>query len=233
MSDPTFEEQVNEVVSNATVDENGNLQLPEGKEASPEVLYAAKLEKRHRDTQSSFTKSQQQNKRLQAENAKLAENWEAESMENLTSAEKSKLAELKVQDPDAYIEEVAKIKDAASIKFKERKDKLTSEVSQTTELENREALLAAHNAANPDSQISDESIENDVPPRIVKMLEKGEITFEEFLSKANQYITTPKSVKKDPKIEEEPDLSKVGGGDSPTDKALKSKSSSDYSSEIF
>ena len=149
MSDPTFEEQVNEVVVSATVDSDGNLQLPEGAEATPEVLYAAKLEKRYRDTQGSFTKSQQQNKRLQAENAKLAESWEEDAVALLTTEQQSKLTELKVQDTDAYIEEVAKIKSEAKNKFDEKRTKLSDEVSKSTELETRESQLNTYNAANP------------------------------------------------------------------------------------
>lgn len=229
----TFEEQVNEVVAKASTDEQGNLQLPEGVEASPEVLYAAKLEKRHRDTQSSYTRSQQQNKLLQAENARLAESWEADAVESLTAAQQSKLQELKVQDTDAYIEEVAKIKDAAKSDFQARKAKLTDEVTKATELETREAQLDAYNAANPNAQITSEVIDNDVPPRVVKQLEKGEITFEEFLNKAGKYLTTPKKVKPTEKAEGEPDLSKAGGGDTPSDSALSKQSSSDYSKEIF
>ena len=57
MSTPSFEEQVNDVVAKSTVDDKGNLQLPDDVQASDEVMFAAKLAKRHRDTQSSFTKS--------------------------------------------------------------------------------------------------------------------------------------------------------------------------------
>ena len=229
----TFEEEVNEIVANSTVDENGNLQLPEGTQASEQVLYAAKLEKRHRDTQGSYTKSQQQLKALKAENAKLAENWESDAVNSLTSKEQSKLDELKVQDPDAYIAEIAVIKDNAKVKFKEKKDALTKEINEMSELEVRESQLAAYNQANLDAQITDDSINSDVPPRIVKKLEKGEISFEEFLSEAKKYLTTGKKVKLDDKIEDEPDLNKSGGSDAPTDKALNSKSSSDYSKEVF
>lgn len=229
----TFEEEVNEVVSKATVDEKGNLQLPDGLEAKPEVLYAAKLEKRHRDTQGSYTKSQQQIKLLQAENAKLAEQWEQDAMENLTAAEKSKLQELKVQDTDAYIKKVGEIKQEAKVKFDERRTNLSKEVNQLTELQTREILLEEYNNKHPDAQITDEVITNDVPPRIVKKLEKGEVTFEEFLIEANRYITTPKSIKKDEELENGPNLDKAGGSDTPSDKALSKKSSSDYSQEIF
>ncbi len=229
----TFEEQVNEVVAKATVDEKGNLQLPEGTEASPEVLYAAKLEKRHRDTQGSYTRSQQQIKQLQAENAKLAESWEADAMENLTSSEKSKLNELKVQDTDSYIKRVSEIKDAAKVKFKEKRENLTKEVNELSEIEHRQSLLDSYNAANPTAQITDESIENDVPPRIVKKLEKGELSFEQFLAEANKYMTTPKKIKADAELDSDPDLGKSGGSDAPTDRALNKKSSSDYNKEIF
>jgi hypothetical protein len=229
----TFEEEVNEIVANSTVDEEGNLQLPEGTEANEQVIYAAKLEKRHRDTQSSYTKSQQRNKQLEAENSKLAESWEVDAIESLTSSQKSKLEELKSQDPDAYVKKISEIRDEAKVTFKEKREKLTKEVSDLSELEVRQAELDAYNAYNPKAQITQESIDNDVPPRVVKQLKEGKITFTEFLETAKKYLTTGKAVKKGEKIEDEPDLNKSSGSDSPSGEALKNQSSKDYTKEIY
>jgi len=229
----TFEEEVNEIVANSTVGEDGNLQLPEGIEASEQVLFAAKLEKRHRDTQSSYTKSQQAVKRLQAQNSKLAESWEADAMESLTLTQRTKLDELKVQDPDAYIAEISVIKEQSKATFDKKKEDLLAEANEMTELEVRQSQLDAYNEANPEAIISDKSIEDDVPPRIVKKLEKGEITFEDFLLEAKKYLTTGKSIKKEKGVEEEPDLSKANGSDSPSYSSQLAKNSNDYSKEIF
>ena len=229
----TFEEEVNEIVANSTVDEEGNLQLPEGAEANEQVLYAAKLEKRHRDTQSSYTKSQQRNKQLEAENARLVESWEVDAIESLTSSQKSKLEELKSQDVDAYVKKIAEIKDEAKVTFKEKREAVTKEVSESSELELRQAELDTYNAENPEAQVTQESIDSDVPPRVVNQLKEGKITFTEFLETAKKYLTSGKAVKKGEKVEDEPNLNKSSGSDSPSGEALKNQSAKDYTKEIY
>ena len=98
----TFEQKVNTVVSQFTTGEDGKLALPDGVEVDEATLFAARAEKRRRDTQASFTKTQQENKRLQAENDKLVQSWEQDAMSQLPAKEQARLEELKHQDPDAW-----------------------------------------------------------------------------------------------------------------------------------
>lgn len=228
----TFESRVNEVVSKATFAEDGTMQLPEGIEADDAVLYAAKLEKQRRDTQSSFTRVSQEKKRLEAENAKLVENWQKDAIKNLSAAERADLEELKIQDPEAWRERLNQIDSEAAAKFDERRQSISQEAHQLTELELREQQLEEFNRANPEFQITDDVIDNDIPPRLTKQLEKGEITFTEFLEKAKNFVTKPKKVP-GADAPNEPNLSNVPGGHKPSEAARQQQMSNDYNNEIF
>lgn len=229
---PTFEQQVNEVVSQATYDDNGNMQLPDGVEANEAVLYAAKLEKQRRDTQSSFTKVSQQNKRLEAENAKLTESWQQDYLKTLSVADQAEMEELKVQDPEEWRNKMNQLEQAEAAKFSERRQAISHEASQLTELELREQQLEEFNKANPDFQITDDVIDNDIPPRLTKQLEQGKLSFGEFLEKAKKYVTTPKKIAGQ-NAPDDPNLGQAPGGHKPSDRAREQQMSTDYKNEIF
>ena len=97
----------------------------------------------------------------------------------------------------------------------------------------RQAELDTYNAENPEAQITQESIDSDVPPRVVNQLKEGKITFTEFLETAKKYLTSGKAVKKGEKVVDEPNLNKASGSDSPSGEALKNQSAKDYTKEIY
>ena len=228
-----FESKVNAVVSQMTADDKGNLQLPDGVEASEEVLYAAKLVKRQRDTQGAYTKSQQRLKALEAENEKLAASWESDAVSNLSNAEQARLEELKVQDPDAWRSEIAKLEDEKRNQFKEKRQAISDEASKLTELERRELQLEQFNKDNPEVNITDEVIQNDIPPRITRKLESGEIQFDEFLTEVATYLGKGKKIATGEKPPEEPDFKGARGSNTPSKEAVEQQNSNDYSKEIF
>ena len=57
---PSFEEKVNSAASTMVEGDDGIWTLPENNELSEEVAFAAKLEKRRRDTQSAAAKTSQE-----------------------------------------------------------------------------------------------------------------------------------------------------------------------------
>lgn len=230
---PTFEQQVNQVVSQATFAEDGTMNLPDGVEANEAVLYAAKLEKQRRDTQAGFTRLSQEKKRLEAENAKLTENWQQDALKNLSVADQAELEELKMQDPEAWREKMNELEQAEAAKFSERRQAISQEASQLTELELREQQLEEFNKANPDFQITDEVIDNDIPPRLTKQLENGDITFTDFLEKAKKFVTSPKKIKGGDTPPNEPNLGAAAGGHKPSDQAREQQMNNDYNNEIF
>lgn len=228
----TFAQQVNNVVSQATVDEKGNFQLPDGVEASDEVLYAAKLEKKYRDTQSGFTKAQQEKKRLEAENEKLALSWQQDAVKSLSSTEQARLEELKSTDPESWREELNNLETKKQEEFGNRRKEISQEAYEMTALEQREAELEAFNKANPDFAITDDVIENDIPPRITNQLKNGEITFSEFLDKSKKYIETPKKIATEP-APGEPGFANVRNKNAPSEEDFTKDFSASYNSTIF
>jgi hypothetical protein len=228
---PTFESKVNEVIASTTRDEAGKLVLPEGIDEG--LAYAARAEIRRKDTQSAYTKNQQRMKTLEAENEQLASSWERDAVSNLSSAEQARLEELKVQDPDSWRAEIGALEEAKRTKFKEQRQAISEEASKSTELERREAQLAQFNKDNPDLQITDDLINNDIPPRITRKLEKGEVSFEEYLAEVKSYLSKGKKIAPGTKAPDEPDFNGTRGSTTPTQEALAAQSSNDYNSEIF
>lgn len=167
----SYESKVNEVITGSTRGEDGKLTFPEGTDES--LAFSATAEIRRRDTQGAYTKNQQTLKALQAENEKLASSWESDAVANLSSTEQASLEELKVQDPDTWRSEIARLEEEKRGKFKERRTAISEEASQTTELERRGLQLEQFNKDNPEIELTDEVIENDIPPRITRKLEKA------------------------------------------------------------
>ena len=228
---PTYESRVNEVITAATKSDDGKLVLPEGTDEG--LAYSAMAEIRRRDTQGAYTKNQQQLKALQAENEKLASSWESDAVANLSSTEQAKLEELKVQDPDTWRSEIARLEEEKRGKFKEKREAITVEASQMTELERRGLQLEQFNKDNPDVALTDEVIENDIPPRITRKLEKGEIQFDEYLNEVSAYLSKPKKIAEGEKAPNTPNFAGSRSSNSPTDQALKNQNKNDYNKEIF
>ena len=227
----TYESRVNEVITAATKDNDGKLVLPEGTDEG--LAFSAMAEVRRRDTQGAYTKNQQQLKALQAENEKLASSWESDAVANLSSTEQAKLEELKVQDPDTWRSEIARLEEEKRDKFKEKREAITVEASQMTELERRGLQLEQFNKDNPDIALTDEVIENDIPPRITRKLEKGEIQFDEYLTEVSNYLAKPKKIAEGEKAPSTPNFANSRGSSNPTTDAVNQQSKDDYTKEIF
>jgi len=228
---PTYESKVNDVITAATKGEDGKLVLPEGTDEG--LAFAAMAEIRRRDTQGAYTKNQQTLKALQAENEKLASSWESDAVSNLSSTEQAKLEELKVQDPDTWRSEIVRLEEEKRGKFKEKREAITQEASQMTELERRGLQLEQFNKDNPDIQLTDDVIENDIPPRITRKLEKGEIQFDEYLNEVAAYLSKPKKLAPGETAPKTPDFANTRSSGSPTSEALNQQSKTDYKKEIF
>lgn len=184
-----------------------------------------KAEKRRRDTQAAFTKSQQALKAREAELQVLKTTGPA-----ITPEVAKELEDLKFKDPDAWKSRLDKIQDEHNATIAAKTKELTDQVVNQSELERRASVLAEFNTANPGLVITDEVIQYDIPPRITKELAEGKVSFEDFLVKVKEYLSTPKKVKADG-VEQQPNLSKEGGGSTPTVDSGKVKTS--YEKEIF
>jgi len=231
-TEPTFEQQVNEVVGQLTKDEQGIWQLPDNLEAAPEVKFAATLEKRRRDTESALGITKQ---KLKTE-TKVREGLEKRAASlvplDMTEDERESLEVLKLEDPEAWRKKINALEKKAADSFHEEQLTNRASVSQETELERRASVLEKFNVDHPDAPITDEVLANDIPPRITRELEKGDITFEDFLKESYNFLVSPKVVK-DSTVSDEPDLGKAGGGAHPSDSALHHQDTEDYSHAVF
>jgi len=214
-----FEDRVNDAIKNATKDDAGKTVFAEG--TSEEVKYAASTEMRRRDTSTT--------------NEKLTEAWAEDVAATLSSSQQAELEELKNTDPDEWRVRLNDIEAENKQKLQDKQKKIKEIASQESEVERRERLLAEHNEAYPNAQITQEAIDNDVPPRLVKKLEQGDISWEDFLTESSKFIESPKVIK-DLNAEPgsgDPDLSDLGGDDKPTHSSVESDIEQSYANEIF
>lgn len=231
-SQTSFADKVNAAVAAATVDDKGNMVLPA--DLPEEVAYAATLEKRRRDTQSSYTKTQQEAARLKAENDLLAKGWEDQFASTLPTDVQVELEELKATDPDKWRSRLNELEVQRRTEFGTKRQELAVKAQGETELEYRQRALEEFAQANPDIQLTNDVVQNDIPPRITKQLETGKITFGEFLNQCKDYLTKGKVVR--PQVDtpkKTPNLSAAGGGGHPDPTQVRMASENQYKDEIF
>lgn len=221
---PSLEQEINELVEKLG-DESFDKTTVE-----PLKLFAATAEKRRRDTQSGYTKSQQELKRQQALANSLAAELETEVVSRLPAEAAAELEELKHQNPDEWHKKLKELEISQKAEVKARLETIAKEANGKSELEVRQEQFEAFAAANPEVQLTDEIIENDIPPRITRKLEKGEIDFATFLEQCKDYLQKGKVLAAPDKAPDLPNLGKVPGGSSTPSGEQRDSS---YESEIY
>jgi len=229
---PSFEEQVNSLTKQLTLGADELWHLPTDVEAPPEVLFAARTEKRRRDTESKLGRTTQQLKAKEIEATELRQLVQQHVKMDMSVTDANRLTELKFSDPDAWRTEISRLEHAAKQKIEEDFSKIDGIASQQAELARRAQLLTDYNAANPKYVLNDDVLANDIPPRITRKLETGKATFEEFLEEANQYLSAGKVVG-GPSVEQQPNLNNAGGGAAPSARAVEGDLITSYGKTIF
>jgi hypothetical protein len=228
----TFEQQVNTLVKQMVQDDKGHWQLPEG-EYPEHIAYAAKLEKRRRDTESAYGKARQELKAQAALVEELQQEIAARMDIQLSSDEREELEVLKYDDPEAWRKKINEYEKRARDSMQKEINEITSKASQQAEIERRKQVLQEFNESHQDAQIDDETILEDLPPRIIRRLEKGEVSFEEFLQEAYDYLVMPKKVGSPNKTMDQPNLGSVGGKNSPTKQSIVGDIEASYINEVY
>lgn len=231
-SEQTFDQQVNAVVDSMVQTSEGKWELPAELEVPEHLRFCAVAERRRRDTQAAYTRTKQEAAAYKLEKEELAKNLEEFTRQSLTADQKSELDELKYSDPEAWRAKLDQLEAEAQTKYEERKKSISAKAQQQIELERRKELLDAYNEANPEHVITDEIVTNDIPPRYVQQLDKGEITFDEFLVKCGTFLKGGKAVQKS-EAPDDVDLSKVGGGSKPSKEAVAKDIQASYKNEIY
>ena len=228
----TFEEQVNTAASTMVEGEDGIWVLPKDSELSEEVAFAAKLEKRRRDTQSAAAKTSQELSATKERAGKLESKLKDAFTPQLTAEQADELDDLKSSDPEAYRLKMNEYETAASDAFEEELADMGYDEDEVSEMATRSSQLTDFLADNPGLTLNDEVFNNDLPPRLVKQLETGEITFEKFLDGAKTFLTQTTKVDTG-KANDSPDLGKAGGGAEASDKAIAGDETVSYKETIF
>jgi hypothetical protein len=227
----TFEQKVNSILAEAKPGEDGKLVLPEDLDEA--TRFSVMAEKRRRDTQAAYTTSQQRAKALEVENQELAKGWEGDVVGKLNSEQQAELEELKHEDPEAWRQRINALEQENRQAFAETRENISSKAKEESELDRRTRLLAEYNESNPSVLITDDVIDNDVPPRFTRQLANGEINFEEFLSKVSDYLGKPKVLSPGTKAPDSPNLANSSGGATPSDKAVEASISESYKTETY
>lgn len=231
-TEPTFEQTVNETVAGMMKGDNGKWQFAEGSELSDQVKFAAKTERRRRDQEGAYTKQMEEVAALKAMNEQLTAKVKTKPSASISDEQAQELDNLKFEDPDAWRAKLNEYDTQASKQLQEELVKMEQESSKQAEVERRKIVLAQFNAQNPQLNLTDEVIIDNVPPRIIKQLETGEIAFDDFLAKAKTYITTPKVLDSGTVLAAEPNMGQLQGSANPNvDNQLGSDDS--YENEVY
>ena len=222
----TFVEQAIELAGNMKRDSSGKYQYPEG-EFSADLKDTAMLERRRRDTDSTNGKLTTKLKASEAIAGKLTDKILASPKLDLSIEEQKRLSDLMYDDPVEWRKEMNKLESGATSSLKEELVTANNEATQQAENETRQEILAQFNTEFPDANFSDKLLEQELPPRMWKDLENGNVSFGKFLRDANTYINKPKKVVGD-KVIKGVNLGNAGGGSTPSKDAVKGQLATDY-----
>lgn len=188
---------------------------------TPESTQQVDYEKRFKDTQAFATKIAQEKaekerelNELKAELSVLKET--AKPSLNIDAQMQSELEDLKYSDPDAWRVKMNELELKSKQEFNTKIDEAKQLSSQQLELQRRANILEQFQTEHPDVEFTDELLNLDIPRRIVKELEEGKVSYEEFLNTVYNYVKTPKVIGSITKTLEQPNLSKLVGDDTPT-----------------
>jgi hypothetical protein len=221
---PSFDQQVNEIVSNMTQDAEGNYQLPDG-QYSDALKYAANAERRRRSTESALAKTRAQLKATE-EFANSLHQKVAPSY--IPKEEMAELENLKYVDPEAYYHKRQELENKANAAFKTDLES----VNQKAETFTRAHVLEEFNQQHPDLQMTPEMLQDELPPRIMNKLTKGQVPFDVFLLEAYDYLKTPKVVGGQ-QTKALPNLGKASGANSPAKTSIERETAESYRRVIF
>lgn len=230
-----FKTVVDSVVATMVQGEDGNWQIPEDvlQDSAPEVIYAAKLEKRNRDTQSAYTKARQTVKSLETVNSRLTEHLIENATLHITDEQRAELDSLRATNPEAWREKLTTYEQEAKTLVSSKVQEFTAEGTKVSELELRQQKVDAFKE-EVGIELTDAFIEENLPAKYIKDLEKGTIDFDEFLKRSKAYLTKTKIIKgSDEEVDNAPNLGALGGGHKPSNKAVAGDIIQSYKTEIY
>ena len=186
-------------------------------------------QKREKDTRAAYTKGQQELKQLKEVNRVLAE--QVNNPATLSEEQQTELEDLKYSDPDAWRKKLNNYEEATSKEASTRLQEVQQKAATEFELDRRAQVLKEFNNTL-DNPITDDVIQNDVPPRILAKLEAGEIAFEGFLDEVATYLGKSRVVA-NPEALNQPNLGNTGGGQNPDSSGAGESFNNSYEDTIW
>lgn len=226
----TFDQKVNKIIDSSETDEDGNIILSD--EIPEDLKFASRSEKRRRDTQSALAKTTSANAVLLAENEGLTDLVKQGKIVHLSPEQEEEFKELKFSDPEAWRKKMNDLEQSAADTMISNLVDISDKAKLKGATGERKVLLNAFIADNPGLTITDDVLANDIPPRITSALENNEVSFMEFLGNVKEYLTTGKVIL-DNKPDKTPNLSNIGGNDTPGDEAETKGDADDYEKQMF
>ena len=213
----TFADQVNTTVASMTK-VKGKWKIPDDT-VSEELKTAAISERRFRDTQSAFHDSRKKVKALESINDKITTHMIENATAHLTIAQHEELDELKLQNPDAWREKLNEHEAGAKKILQSKVQEFTKESKEVSESELRLIQLEEFRDKSG-LNITDEVIENELPPKYLRELKSGKLTFQDFLVQAGEFLTKGGAIKDSDSNPTNPtNLTRLPGTSYPSSKA--------------
>lgn len=232
---PSVQDQVNNLVSAMVEDEDGKWSIPEDKlkDVPEAIAYAAKMEKRFRDTQSGYTKSRQRLKELETVNTELTEHMIKNATMHLTDEEREELDDLRTSNPEGWREKLNDHEQKAKELQNQKIEEFQNKGKKASESEMRTAAYQEF-TERTGIELSDDVIQNQLPAIYTKNITEGKWTFDKFLGEAEKFLKLPAKVKgSDDTPTNDKDLSKLPGGKEPSDDAIEGSAIQSYQSETY
>lgn len=213
-----FKTTVSELVGKMTQADSGKWELPEdvAKDLDEPTLFAVTSERRYRDTQAGYTKAVQDGKKQKA----IADGLQDHIMGSevtLSQEQKQELRDLKKTDPDAWRSKLNEYETTAKGALETKLKDIAVESSNKSEVEIREEQMAVW-SKDTGIELTQEIVDNDLPPRFSKGLADGSISFEEFLTQAGEFLKADKVIKGagDTADDDTLNLGRMPGGSEPS-----------------
>lgn len=230
-----FKEKVDGLVGKM-VETDGKWELPEdvGKDLDEPTLYAVNAERRVRDNQRAVSRAQQSAKQHEA----AANALEAHILDNtetpLTDDQRTELNTLKTENPEAWRAKLNEYETQGKGAVADNLKKIREDSAAKGELEIRKEQMSAW-AESTGIALNDDIIANDLPPRYLKDLENGAVSFEEFLANAGEFLTANKIIQgsDEDADDDTKNLGDVAGGKEPSDRAQDMDDAQSYEKTMF
>ena len=191
---PDVTEVINKTLKDIKVDDKGKFIYPEG--ISPELKAAIAATKSFRDTQSSYTKTQQELKALKAEAEALKEQVTKSltPTAGLSEEDRTALDTLKYTNPDEWFKQMKQLETQAANQVEQKFGEVREKAMAKTAEEQRVEILKSFNQG-VENPLSAQEIEQYAPPVWQKQVIEGTLPMEEFLEKTYNFIHADKVVK--------------------------------------